>query len=83
MKKRYITANTCAKSIDYEIIDGKLTYCKFNGGCPGNAIGVCKLAFGKPITDVIQACEGINCGNKGTSCPDQLAKALKAELSNA
>lgn len=70
------TQGVCAQSIEFEIVDHKIHNVKFNGGCPGNTTGVGKLVEGMDIDDVIKKLEGIKC-RPTTSCPDQLAKALK------
>ena len=72
----YKTFGVCSRSIDFEIENNTIKYVKINGGCPGNTAGVAKLATGRNIDEVISLLEGIPCRN-GTSCPDQLAKALK------
>ena len=72
----YKTHGTCSWSIDFEVKNDVLTAVKFNGGCPGNTAGVAKLAVGRKVDEVIALLEGIPCRN-GTSCPDQLARALK------
>ena len=77
--KSYATSGTCSRAIEYEIENGVLTACRFVGGCPGNTQGVAKLAVGRKVEDVIAMLKGIQCRN-GTSCPDQLAKALEKEL---
>ena len=77
--KTFTTHGTCSQSIAYEIQDGKLVKCAFLGGCPGNTQGVARLATGMKVEDVIAALKGIQCRN-GTSCPDQLARALEQEL---
>lgn len=77
---RYKTTGTCSAAIDFNIVDGKLTDVKFLGGCNGNTQGISKLVEGMKVEDVIARLEGIQCGTKGTSCPDQLAKALKQTL---
>ena len=71
----YKTKGVCAKEIQYEVKDNKITYLKFYGGCPGNAQGIEKLCIGKQIDEVISLLSGIQCRNN-TSCPDQLAQAL-------
>ena len=76
--KTYTTPGTCSRAIEYEVNDGVLTACRFVGGCPGNPAGVAKLAVGRKVEDVIALLKGIPCRN-GTSCPDQLARALDAE----
>lgn len=70
------TSGVCSRSIDFEVENGILTAVKFNGGCPGNTVGVAKLAVGKNIDEVISLLKGVPCRN-GTSCPDQLARALE------
>ncbi len=76
----YKTKGTCSQAIEYDIIDGKVTNVTFKGGCSGNTQGVATLVEGMPVEEVIKRLEGIQCGFKGTSCPDQLAKALKSSL---
>lgn len=72
----YRTYGTCSRQINYEVENGILTNVEFIGGCAGNAKGVSKLAINRDINEVISLLEGIQCRG-GTSCPDQLAKALK------
>lgn len=67
----------CSQKIDFEIVDGKVTGVSFLGGCNGNTQGVSRLVEGMDVNEAISRLEGIPCGFKGTSCPDQLAKALK------
>lgn len=76
----YKTTGTCAREIQFEIQDNVLQEVKFVGGCMGNTQGVSSLAKGMKVEDVIQKLKGIKCGARGTSCPDQLAKALEAYL---
>jgi uncharacterized protein (TIGR03905 family) len=76
--KTYKTQGTCSQAIQYEVVDGILTECRFLGGCPGNTQGVARLAVGRPIDEVISLLKGVQCRG-GTSCPDQLARALEAE----
>jgi len=71
----YRTVGTCAKQIIFDVKDNILTNCKFINGCSGNAQGICKLVVGQDIDAIIERLEGIKC-RMGTSCPDQLAKAL-------
>ena len=78
MRKVIRTQGVCAQAIGYEIQDGIVTACEFMGGCPGNTQGVAKLAVGRKVEDVIALLKGIQCRN-GTSCPDQLARALESE----
>ena len=72
----YKTSGVCSRTIDFEIENGIIKEVKFNGGCPGNTQGVARLVKGRSINEVISLLEGVQCRN-GTSCPDQLAKALK------
>ena len=79
MKTIYETKGTCSKAIELDVDDatGIINSVQFIGGCPGNTIGVAQLVRGQKVEDVIQKLEGITCGVKPTSCPDQLAKALR------
>ena len=79
--KTYNTQGTCSRAIEYEVANGVLTACRFVGGCPGNTVGVAKLAVGRKVEEVISLLKGIPCRN-GTSCPDQLARALEAEIAS-
>lgn len=72
----YKTTGTCSQTINFEVVDGVVTKCEFVDGCPGNTQGVAKLAIGRKVDDVIALLKGIQCRN-GTSCPDQLARALE------
>lgn len=78
MKHEYKTSGTCSQMIFFETEDGKVKNVQFLGGCNGNLKGIGALVEGMDIDDVIARTEGIKCGMKSTSCPDQLAKALKA-----
>ena len=78
MNYQYTTKGTCSREIYFQIEDGKLTNVSFLGGCNGNLKGIAALVEGMDIDDVIARVEGIHCGMKSTSCPDQLAKVLKA-----
>ena len=80
MEFKYRTSGTCAREIIFEIEDNKVHNVKFVGGCMGNTTGVSALCEGRDVNEVIKTLEGIKCGFKGTSCPDQLAKALKKAL---
>ncbi len=73
----YKTSGTCSVAIDFDVVDGLVRNVKFTRGCSGNTQGVAALVEGMPVDEVISRLEGIQCGFKGTSCPDQLAKALK------
>lgn len=78
----YKTKGTCARQINFEIEDNIVKSVEFVGGCMGNAKGISKLVEGMTVDEVIKKTEGIDCGTKGTSCPDQLANALKLYLQN-
>ncbi|MEG1575614.1 MAG: TIGR03905 family TSCPD domain-containing protein [Clostridium sp.] len=73
----YKTQGVCSREISFEVVDHKLTNVHFVGGCSGNTQGLSRLVEGMDIDDVISRTEGINCGFRPTSCPDQLARALK------
>ena len=77
MQYEYKTKGTCSQKIFFDIEDGKLHNVQFLGGCNGNLKGIGALVEGQKVDDVIARLEGITCGMKSTSCPDQLAKALK------
>lgn len=76
----YKTKGTCSQAIEYDIVDGIVRNVKFIGGCNGNTQGVARLVEGMPVAEVIERLDGIQCGFRGTSCPDQLANALKAHI---
>ena len=73
----YTTQGTCSRQITFDVVDNKLTNVRFLGGCSGNTQGVSKLVEGMDIDEVIKRPDGILCGARPTSCPDQLARALK------
>lgn len=81
-KITYKTSGVCSRSIDIEIEDGIVVSVKYNGGCHGNTQGVAALVAGMSIDEVIARLSGIRCGFKPTSCPDQLAQALKEYREN-
>lgn len=80
MRNVYKTRGTCSRSIEFDLDDGIVRNVKFNGGCSGNTQGIAALVEGMKAEDVIARCKNIMCGMKGTSCPDQLAKALEEAL---
>lgn len=80
MQYEYKTKGTCSQYIQFEIEDGILKNVQFIGGCNGNLKGIGSLVEGMDAKDVISRLEGTKCGMKQTSCPDQLAKALKEAL---
>ena len=77
MKYSYRTSGTCSSQIDLEVEDGILKEVHFIGGCNGNLKGISALVKGMKVEEVISLLEGIRCGYKPTSCPDQLCQALK------
>ena len=77
MQYEYKTKGTCAQRIFFDVEEGKVKNVQFVGGCNGNLKGIAALVEGMDVADVISRVEGIRCGMKATSCPDQLAKALK------
>ena len=80
MQDSYNTNGTCSRVIDFEVENGILKNVRFTGGCHGNLQGIAALVEGLEVEDVIQKLEGIRCREKPTSCPDQLANALKEIL---
>ena len=78
MQYTYKTRGVCSQMISFEIEDNKLSNVQFFGGCNGNLKGIGSLVEGMDIDDVITRLEGIKCGMKQTSCPEQLAAGLKA-----
>ena len=77
----YKTKGTCSQMITFDVNDNVVTNVQFFGGCNGNLKGIAKLVEGMNIDDIITRVEGVKCGMKSTSCPDQLAQALKAAKS--
>ena len=76
MMETFQTQGTCSRQINFEVENGKVKFVQFVGGCPGNTQGVAALCIGRDVNEVIDLLSGIQC-RFGTSCPDQLAKALK------
>ena len=74
---RYIPHGVCSRVIDIDLDGDTIKKVRFTGGCSGNTQGVCALVRGMKVDEAISRLEGIRCGSKPTSCPDQLAKALK------
>ena len=73
----YWTQNTCAKKISFDLDGDVVRNIKFLGGCDGNLQGISRLVEGMEASEIETRCTGIRCGLKSTSCPDQLAQALK------
>ncbi len=78
----FTTKGTCSRAINFEVEGDIITHVDFVGGCSGNTQGVARLIEGMNINDAISKIEGIKCGPRPTSCPDQLATALKEYLAN-
>lgn len=76
MKYQYLTEGTCSKMIEIIVEEGVINNVSFVGGCNGNLQGISALVKGQTPEAVIERINGIRCGSKPTSCPDQLAKAL-------
>ena len=79
----YTPKGICAVDIDFEVEDGKIKNVKFTGGCDGNHKGLNALIKGMSVDEAIERLSGITCGPRPTSCPDQLAQALKEYKSKA
>ena len=77
MQYEYKTKGTCSQRIFFDVEGGKVRNVQFVGGCNGNLKGIGSLVEGMGVDEVISRLEGIRCGMKSTSCPDQLAQALK------
>ena len=77
----YKTKGVCSRAIHFDIVDNKVTGVQFVGGCSGNTQGVARLVEGMDVNEAIARMEGICCGPRPTSCPDQLACALKQAIS--
>lgn len=82
MKYTYFPHGVCSRVIEVEIENDIITKCKFVGGCSGNTQGVCRLIQGMDVYDAIERLSGIDCNGRGTSCPDQLSKALKEAVNS-
>ncbi len=80
MRFQYTPSGVCSRSVTFDLEDGIVKNASFEGGCNGNLKGICALIEGLPAKDVIARVKGINCAGKGTSCPDQLARALEEAL---
>ena len=77
MKFEYKTKGTCSQMIFFDVEDNKIHNVEYLGGCNGNLQGIGRLVEGMDIDEAIRRLDGIQCGAKPTSCPDQLANALK------
>jgi uncharacterized protein (TIGR03905 family) len=76
----YKTNGTCSREIHVELEDKKIKSVGITGGCDGNLKGIISLIIGRDAEETISLLEGIRCGSKSTSCPDQVARALRAAL---
>lgn len=83
MEYRYIPKGVCSREMILDIEDGIIKSLKIVGGCAGNTQGISKLVEGMKVEDVIKRLKGIQCGMKGTSCPDQLTQALEAFMAES
>lgn len=83
MDFEYKTKGVCSRKINFSVEDGKVCKVAFDGGCNGNGKGVAALVEGMDVDEAIHRMEGIKCGMKNTSCPDQLAQALCQAKENA
>lgn len=81
MKLLYKTQGTCSSHIELEVEDDIIKDVSFWGGCNGNLKGICSLVRGMKVDDVLRKLEGIQCGHRATSCPDQLCKAIRQIIS--
>ena len=77
MEYEYKTRGVCSRKITFSVENGKVCKVAFDGGCNGNGKGVAALVEGMDVDEAIRRMEGIKCGMKNTSCPDQLAQALR------
>lgn len=75
------TNHVCAKQISFSLENGKLHNIKFHGGCPGNTLAISKLLEGADAVKTVQILKRNDCGGKGTSCADQLARGIEEALS--
>ena len=80
MTHTYQTSGTCSSRIDLELEDGVIKSVAFTGGCNGNLQGICRLVTGMKAQEAVDKLQGIRCGWKDTSCPDQLSKALREAM---
>ncbi len=80
MTHQYRTRGTCAREITFDLEDGIVKNIRFQGGCTGNTKGIATLAEGMDAKELIRRLKGLDCNGRGTSCPDQLAKAVEQAL---
>jgi len=77
MEYNYKPQGVCSRNISFDIEDGIVHNVRFTGGCAGNSQGVARLCEGRTVDELVSILDGVKCGFKDTSCPDQLAKAIK------
>ena len=82
MEYKFIPQGVCSMEMIFDIENNIINSLKIIGGCPGNTVGVSRLVVGRSVDEVIEMLEGIECGARGTSCPDQVAMALKEYKKN-
>lgn len=82
MEYKYTPQGVCSMQMIFEIDNNIIKSLRIIGGCPGNTIGVSRLVVGKSVDEVIEMLKGIPCGSRGTSCPDQVARALEEYKKN-
>jgi uncharacterized protein (TIGR03905 family) len=83
MRHNYQTKKVCSNAIDFDLTDGVVSGVSFQGGCEGNLKGISQLVEGRSAAELVPLLAGIKCGKRGTSCPAQLAIALKQALKEA
>lgn len=83
MAYQYRPRGVCSQGITFELEDGRVKNVRFVGGCSGNTQGVSRLVEGMPAEEAVRRLSGIRCGMKATSCPDQLAKAIREAMAEA
>ena len=83
MKFEYVPKNVCSRHYTLDIEDNKIRSLQVEGGCQGNLSGISRIVVGMDVDDVIKAFEGVDCHGRGTSCPDQISRALKAYKAQA
>ena len=83
MKFEYVPRNVCSRHYTLDIEDNKIRSLQVEGGCQRNLGGISRIVVGMDVDDVIKAFEGVDCHGRGTSCPDQISRALKAYKAQA
>lgn len=78
----HINRGTCSRAVSFDIVEGKIRNVRFDGGCNGNTQGIMALIEGMDAEEAVRRLDGIQCGSRGTSCPDQLAQGIKEALAS-